>query len=289
MSVIFNAKSKNTYFVNYDESALFYIREVRKMHIPTAEEQLELAKQTRSSDRVVAERARRDLILASQRFVVSMAKHYTDGTNFNDIISEANIGLMIAIDKFDTTSGVTFLTYASYWMNQRVQRYILSNTLVKKKNAEKYNAYARKARNKFFLENCRYPTPDELHDILSANGVRFGNVDDLVDVQTVFIDEYDRPEDGSSDGYYQDNKNYLEATSSNNVEEAVMASDLKSVAETILSRLEDEERDLICLYFGIGGHQLSVDEIATCMSSTPKKVTKRINNIIKKLRKNGKN
>jgi RNA polymerase primary sigma factor len=111
------------------------------------------------------EHARRDLIEANLRLVLNIAKQYRHmGLAFPDLISEGNIGLMTAIDKFDPTRGHRLSTYATWWIRQRILRYIISNQSiirVPEHIVDKINRLRRET-EKFRQREAREPTVSEM-------------------------------------------------------------------------------------------------------------------------------
>lgn len=104
----------------------------------------------------------KDLSFRSQKMV--------NGNNLLDIINEANMGLIEAIDKFDVNSDNNFLTYAVWWIRKYVNEYRNDyDTIVKRPNAHRYNLYVPKARRQFITQHHREPTLEELRTILKEN------------------------------------------------------------------------------------------------------------------------
>ena len=107
--------------VNIDDSVKMYLKDIGRVPLLTAEEELKLAQDMANGD---AE-AKTKLINANLRLVVSIAKRYVGrGMQFLDLIQEGNLGLMKAVDKFDYTKGFKFSTYATWWIRQAITRSI---------------------------------------------------------------------------------------------------------------------------------------------------------------------
>jgi RNA polymerase primary sigma factor len=105
--------------VNIDDSVKMYLRDIGKVPLLTATEELDLAKRIEQGD----DEAKKHLINANLRLVVSIAKrHVGRGMQFLDLIQEGNLGLMKAVDKFDYTKGFKFSTYATWWIRQAITR-----------------------------------------------------------------------------------------------------------------------------------------------------------------------
>ncbi len=107
--------------VNIDDPVRMYLKEIGKVNLLTADEEVELAKAMARGD----EAAKRRLAEANLRLVVSIAKRYVGrGMLFLDLIQEGNLGLIKAVEKFDYTKGYKFSTYATWWIRQAITRAI---------------------------------------------------------------------------------------------------------------------------------------------------------------------
>lgn len=107
--------------VAIDDPVRMYLKEIGRIDLLTAEEEVELAKGIEAGD----EEARRRLAEANLRLVVSIAKRYVGrGMLFLDLIQEGNLGLIKAVEKFDYRKGYKFSTYATWWIRQAITRAI---------------------------------------------------------------------------------------------------------------------------------------------------------------------
>lgn len=107
--------------VNIDDPVRMYLKEIGKVPLLSAEEEVELAKRMEAGD----EEAKRCLVEANLRLVVSIAKRYVGrGMLFLDLIQEGNLGLIKAVEKFDYEKGFKFSTYATWWIRQAITRAI---------------------------------------------------------------------------------------------------------------------------------------------------------------------
>ena len=107
--------------VKVSDSVKMYLKEIGKVDLLSSEEEIELAKRIVEGD----ESAKKRLISANLRLVVSIAKHYVGrGMQFLDLIQEGNMGLIKAVEKFDHSKGFKFSTYATWWIRQAITRAI---------------------------------------------------------------------------------------------------------------------------------------------------------------------
>ncbi len=104
------------------EALKTYLKEVRTIPLLTAEEEIELSKRIKKGD----EQARKSMIRANLRLVINIAKRYFYlGVPFLDLIEEGNLGLMKAVDRFNSKKGFRFSTYAAWWVKQAITRSII--------------------------------------------------------------------------------------------------------------------------------------------------------------------
>ena len=105
-----------------DSSVRLYMREIMETELLTAEEEAKLAAKIKKGD----EKAREQMIKANLRLVVKLARDYSNyGVPLVDLISEGNIGLMKAVEKFDPSKGGKLSTYAGWWIKQSIKRCLL--------------------------------------------------------------------------------------------------------------------------------------------------------------------
>lgn len=108
-----------------DDSVKIYLKDIGKVPLLTADEEIELAVKMESDDESERDWAKHKLSEANLRLVVSIAKRYVGrGMQFLDLIQEGNLGLMKAVEKFDYTKGFKFSTYATWWIRQAITRAI---------------------------------------------------------------------------------------------------------------------------------------------------------------------
>ena len=102
---------------NYDENLGIYLKEINKIPLLNHEEETELAIKAKNGDKAAKDK----IVNANLRFVINVAKKYQNrGLELGDLISEGNIGLLTAIEKFDVTKGYHFISYAVWWIRQTI-------------------------------------------------------------------------------------------------------------------------------------------------------------------------
>lgn len=207
--------------------------------------------------------AKKYIVGSHQRYVLSIANKYANRGNFMDIISEGNIGLMTAIEKYDTDSEAKFTTYAMYWIRKVIIDYItLNEPMVTPNNAVKLATYVPKAHKEFWEKNLRHPTTDELQEILSRRySLNFANKEDLIAPQTVSIDEnYGEDEDGQE---FMETNEYTSKTATCNTDELTNKSDTKIILDKLLSRLSKRDAYVVRRIYGIDCFPRTMNDVAS--------------------------
>ena len=165
--MITDCKTHSGRYIKYTGITKAYIEEVRNYDVISPQEQKRLLSLAHSSDNQVKQEAINRLVQSNQRFIISFAKKWSQEDNLLDVINEANLGLLEAIDKYDTNSDNNFLTYAVWWIRKYVKDYHnVYDNIVKRPNANKHNLYVPKARRWFENKYHREPTNEELIEIL---------------------------------------------------------------------------------------------------------------------------
>ncbi|WP_305852277.1 RNA polymerase sigma factor SigB [Blastococcus sp. PRF04-17] len=251
-----------------------YLNTIGKTALLTAEQEVELAKRIEAglyAERLLAEKqglsparqrdyktlavdgkaAKAHLLEANLRLVVSVAKRYTGhGMTFLDLIQEGNVGLIRAVEKFDYTKGFKFSTYATWWIRQAITRAMADSGRTIRLPvhlAEQVNKVVR-TRRRMHQELEREPTAEELGLELDMPEERITELleysRDLVSLdQTVGADEESRLGD------------FIEDADAAVAEDAVAFQMMKGDVRNVLNTLEDRERDVVVLRFGLDGSQ----------------------------------
>ena len=147
--------------VSIEDPVRMYLKEIGKVPLLSAEEEIELAKRMENGDQA----AKKRLAEANLRLVVSIAKRYVGrGMLFLDLIQEGNLGLIKAVEKFDYTKGYKFSTYATWWIRQAITRAIADQARtirIPVHMVETINKLIRVSRQ-LLQELGREPTPEEI-------------------------------------------------------------------------------------------------------------------------------
>ena len=223
-----------------------YYKNAGKTRLLSRAEEQALAKAVEQGD----ERARAAMVQANLRLAISIAKHYQNrGCNLEDLIQEANIGLMKAVERFDWRKGYKFSTYATWWIRQAVNRHVSSHSrTIRIPSHASGNLYKiRRMQSEFEEQFGKQPTNEELADLLdvSADQIKCA----LESAQyTISIDaEVGSANEGSSrrlGDIIPDKKNWDPG-------ESIDAVLISSIIRQSLKKLSPREEKIVRLRFGL--------------------------------------
>src|SRR6202165_2260549 len=254
-----------------------YLREIGRVALLKAEEEVALAKAIEAGD----QDARHHLAEANLRLVVSIAKKYTaQGVSFLDLIQEGNLGLLRAVEKFDYHRGYKFSTYAHWWIRQAITRALADKARtirIPVHMIAMINKLVRVSRH-LEQERGREPTDDEIADEMAITPEKVREIVTLSEIPLSLEMPIGEAEDAQLGDFVADK----EATSP---VDAALLSVLRTEVEDVLNTLTPRERRVLQLRFGlINAHELTWQEVGQRVGLTRERIRQIETKALRKLR-----
>ena len=263
--------------ISIEDPVRMYLKEIGKVPLLSAEEEVELAKRMAEGD----EEAKKRLAEANLRLVVSIAKRYVGrGMLFLDLIQEGNLGLIKAVEKFDYQKGFKFSTYATWWIRQAITRAIADQARtirIPVHMVETINKLIRVSRQ-LLQELGREPTPEEIAEELDMPVERVREIlkisQEPVSLETPIGEE----EDSHLGDFIQDDNVPVPA-------EAAAATLLKEQLDEVLDTLTEREQKVLRLRFGMNdGRARTLEEVGKEFDVTRERIRQIEAKALRKLR-----
>ncbi|MCI5536825.1 MAG: RNA polymerase sigma factor RpoD [Lentihominibacter sp.] len=260
-----------------DDPVRMYLKEIGKVPLLTAQEEIELAKRMEAGD----EYAKQKLCEANLRLVVSIAKKYVGrGMLFLDLIQEGNLGLIKAVDKFDWTKGYKFSTYATWWIRQAITRSIADQARtirIPVHMVETINKLIRVSRQ-LLQEEGREPTPDE---IAAEMGISVEKVREILKIAQEPV-SLETPIGEEEDSHLGD---FIPDDDAPAPAEAAAFSMLKEQLVDVLGTLTEREQKVLKLRFGLeDGRARTLEEVGKKFDVTRERIRQIEAKALRKLR-----
>lgn len=269
-------------YVSNERNVGLYLNDIRDHEILSCEQELELVMKAKNGD--IA--ARNELIEKNQSFIFAVAKRYA-ADKVLDLVNEAATSFDTAIDKYDPTMGFRFLTFAINYMRREMIGFLNTKTkLVRKTNDTKTAYHVENIKNKFYCINGRYPSDDEILDILyEEKGIKVKK-NDLADLDICSIDANVVSNDGN-EATFEDSSYFNNATCSSNLYEIDMDKEHeKSIVEKYLSVLKERDREIVKMAYGIGyKDEMSIGTISEELNLSQERIRQIISSSIMKMQK----
>jgi len=263
--------------VSLEDPVRTYLKEIGKVPLLSAEEEMELAVKMEEGD----VEAKRKLSEANLRLVVSIAKRYVGrGMQFLDLIQEGNLGLIKAVEKFDYRKGYKFSTYATWWIRQAITRAIADQARtirIPVHMVETINKLIRVQRQ-LLQEYGREPYPEEIAKEMHMSLERVREIQKIAQEPVSLETPIGEEEDSHLGDFIQDEHIPVPA-------DQATATLLKEQIEEVLDTLTDRERNVLRLRFGLeDGRSRTLEEVGKEFNVTRERIRQIEAKALRKLR-----
>lgn len=272
-------KTFNSIF-NDDDILQMYLKDIGKIRLLNSKEEKALGKTIKEGKPTHAEIAKRKLVQANLRLVVSIAKKYIgQGVLFMDLVQEGSLGLIKAAEKFDYTKNFKFSTYATWWIKQTIIRAISNNSRtirIPVHMTDKIRKFKRMYTTLSF-ELGRDPTDKEIAERL---GMTFKQI---LSIKKALIKEPISLETPVTDDLNVGD--YIEDKSYRSPENQTKSNVLKGSIGNLLSTLPERERKIVCCRFGINGEiPRTLEQLGEIMGYSKERIRQLEDNALTKIR-----
>jgi RNA polymerase primary sigma factor len=263
-----------------DSGIKLYLREIGQIPLLTREDEVRLAKKIKKGDQA----ARQHMIKANLRLVVKIAQDYSNyGLPLVDLISEGNIGLMKAVERFDPKKGGKLSTYAAWWIKQSIRRALANQSKTIRLPVHLVDKIARMRRIALQLseELGREPTDEELGEEMNMAPGKVAQLRTAA-IRPASLDAAISSEDDSATL-----GEIVKDESAASPYEMVESDNIKKAIKELLPILDKREYDILALRFGLvgDGKELTLEEVGKKFKVTRERIRQLQNMALRKLKK----
>lgn len=256
-------------------SLSMYLKDIERIPLLGRDEEYELALKAKSGDSYARER----LVNANLRFVVSIAKQYQNrGLPLIDLISEGNIGLLTAIDKFEPEKGYHFISYAVWWIRQSILKAIGEKSRMIRLPMNKSAELIQILQAKTNLEKVGNEDAS-IEEIAAECGMTSEEVVEILQISRE-VSSLDAPVNTEDESSYGD---FIESDGPR-PEEVVLDASMKAAVYRILDTLPEKERGIISLRYGLDDREpMSLKEVGEVYNLTKERIRQIEKKVLNKL------
>ncbi len=250
---------------NNDEVLGLYLKDINRLPLLTREEEVELATRAAKGDNL----AKQKIVNANLRFVVSVAKKYQNqGLDLVDLISEGNIGLMTAIEKFDVSKGYHFISYAVWWIRQAILKAICEKSRPIRLPLNRANELVQIEKTRKQIAGHK-TDEEEIKEIAEVLHMSAEHVRDILNIAKDMV-SLDSTAGTSEVTSFAD---FIEDEQYDSPEEYAISVTMKDDIESVLETLPAKEADVLRYRFGLNdGKSMSLKEVGDVFNLTKERI-----------------
>lgn len=255
-----------------------YLHEINRTPLLTREQERDIAKRIKSGDKEALDQ----LVRANLRFVVSIAKQYANqGLSLEDLINEGNVGLIKAAHRFDEERGFKFISYAVWWIRQAMLQSLAEQSRIVRLPLNRAGTLYRigKVSRQLDQELGRSPSADEIAARLKISPEEVEDTMVIANSHVSLDDPYSSEKDDTA------LVDYLTSETQASPDEDTYAAALSDDLERALGTLSERERNILLMYFGLGGEEpMTLEDIGKRLKLTRERIRQIKEKAIQRLR-----
>lgn len=250
-----------------DNVLALYLKDINKIPLLTREEENDLAVKAARGD----EKAKHKIVNANLRFVVNVAKKYQNrGLDLTDLISEGNIGLLTAIERFDVTKGYHFISYAVWWIRQAILKAICEKSRPIRLPLNRANELVQIEKARKTLTGNK-SEEEEIAEVAGMLNMDSAHVREIIRISRdmVSLDSALRPADADSATIGE----FLEDDQYENPEQSAINMTMREDIDSVLDSLSEKEADVLRYRYGLNdSSSMSLKEVGDVFNLTKERI-----------------
>ena len=254
--------------MGYDDEVLaLYLKDINKIPLLTREEETTLAKKAKAGDKA----AKNKIVTANLRFVVNIAKKYQNhGLDLTDLISEGNIGILTAIEKFEPAKGYHFISYAVWWIRQSILKAICEKSRTIRLPLNRANELVQIEHARKIVHGKKSET-QEFEEIAQMLNMTPAHVRDMINISREMISL--DAEINNSDSDHTSIADFQEDTINKRPEEIAIEQSMAEEIDNVLETLRPNEANVIKMRYGLNGTKpMSLKEVGDACQLTKERI-----------------
>ena len=252
---------------NDDVILAMYLKEINKIPLLSRDEETELAQRAKAGDKIAKDK----IVRANLRFVVNVAKKYQNrGLDLTDLISEGNIGLLTAIDRYDVSKGYHFISYAVWWIRQAILKAIYEKAKMIRLPLNRANELVQIEKARKSVGGSK-SEEQEIREIAEMLNMDKAHVRDLLNIarDMISLDTAVNPGDSDSSSLGE----FISDSLYDDPEEHAMQTSMKEDIDAVLDSLTEKEAEVLRCRFGLNGKEsMSLKEVGDVFHLTKERI-----------------